>query len=95
MVTKCKLVQKHWDLDLSDDWNFIFILKTQCINMMAEMRVNKNSIGTDLVVVGVFIFSMLLAPYYVLGDQRTYTGSYESMAGTGLLEGALVYAGWF
>ena len=63
--------------------------------MMAEMRVNKNSIGTDLVVVGVFIFSMLLAPYYVLGDQRTYTGSYESMAGTGLLEGALVYAGWF
>jgi hypothetical protein len=59
----------------------------------SNFKVSRNAVTLFAVSLGVFLFSLYLAPYYYDGDQVTYTNVYEAVSGHSVVDGFLVYQG--
>jgi hypothetical protein len=58
---------------------------------LAKYTVKKNIIAMVGVVLSVFVISVLIAPYYIGGDQETYTNIYNELSELGLADGFTLY----
>lgn len=58
------------------------------------LSVRKYTVAAVLMAVCVFALTLLIAPYYLRGDQRTYIAVYEKLSNMGFDEGFEYYNNW-